>query len=65
MKKYIGCDMHKKFSVFVTMDERGRVEAPVKVANDSLELQEYLRSLATGTPVAVEASGGWYWSVDA
>jgi len=39
MKKYIGCDMHKKFSVLVAMDERGRVEAPVKVANDSLEWQ--------------------------
>ena len=64
MKKYIGCDMHKKFSVFVSMDERGRVEAPVKVANDSLELQAYLHSLATGTPIAVEASGGWYWFVD-
>jgi transposase len=64
MKKYIGCDRHKKFSVFVSMDERGRVEAPVKVANDSLELQAYLHSLATGTPVAVEASGGWYWFVD-
>ena len=64
MKKYIGCDMHKKFSVFVTMDERGRVEAPFKVANDSLELQAYVRSLAAGTPVAVEASGGWYWFVD-
>jgi hypothetical protein len=60
MKKYIGCDMHQKLSVFVTMDEGGRVETPVKVANDSLELQEYLWSLATGSPIAVKASGGWY-----
>jgi hypothetical protein len=23
VKKYIGCDMHKKYSVFVAMDEKG------------------------------------------
>ena len=64
MKKYIGCDMHKKFSVFVAMDERGKTDAPVRVANDSLELTEYLKKLEPGTEVAVEASGGWYWFVD-
>ena len=32
--------------------------------NDSLELREYPKKLPTGTPVAVEASGGWYWFVD-
>jgi len=32
MKKYIGCDMHKKYSVFVTMDEHGRLSEPRKVA---------------------------------
>jgi len=64
MKKYIGCDMHKKYSVFVAMDETGKVEAPVRVANDSLELDAYLKTLAAGSPVAVEASGGWYWFVD-
>jgi transposase len=64
MKKYIGCDMHKKFSVFVTMDEHGRTGAPVRVTNDSTELDAYLKTLAPGTPIAVEASGGWYWFVD-
>ena len=64
MKKYIGCDLHKKFSVFVAMDEKGRLEPPVKVSNDLLELRAYLRTLPTGAPVAVEATGGWYWFVD-
>lgn len=27
MKKYIGCDMHKKYLVFVTMDEHGHRNA--------------------------------------
>jgi transposase len=64
MKKYIGCDMHKKFSVFVAMDERGRLDPAVKVSNDLLELKAYLKKLPAEAPVAVEASGGWYWFVD-
>lgn len=64
MKKYIGCDMHKKYSVFVTMDEHGHLSESRKVANDSLGLDSYLKTLEPATPVAVEASGGWYWFVD-
>jgi transposase len=64
MKKYIGCDLHKKYAVFVAMDEKGHKEAPIKVATDSLELAEYLKTLEAGTPVSVEASGSWYWFVD-
>ena len=64
MKKYIGCDMHKKYSVFVTMDEHGHLSEPRKVANDSLELDSYLKTVEEATPVAVEASGSWYWFVD-
>ena len=45
MKKYIGCDMHKKYSVFVTMDEHGHLSEPRKVANDSLELDSYLKTV--------------------
>jgi len=64
MEKYIGCDMHKKYSVFVTMDEKGRLEPAVKVSNDLLELRAYLATLPSGAPVAVEATGSWYWFVD-
>ncbi len=64
MKKYIGCDLHKKYAVFVVMDERGKTEPPVKVANDLLELRGYLRKLPAGASVAVEASGSWYWFID-
>ena len=64
MKKYIGCDLHKKYAVFVAMDETGKLEAPVKVPCDSLELDAYLKTLPEQTAVAVEASGSWYWFVD-
>jgi len=64
MKQFIGCDLHKKFCVFVKMDESGRASDPVRLVNDPLELREYLRTLEAGSPVAVEASGSWYWFVD-
>jgi hypothetical protein len=58
MKQFIGCDMHKRFSVLVTIDEHGKMDKPVKVVNDALELRPYLATLRAGTPVAVEASRG-------
>ncbi|MGH9631611.1 MAG: IS110 family transposase [Bryobacteraceae bacterium] len=64
MTKYIGCDMHKKYSVLVAMDEKGRLDPAVTVSNDALELRAYLAKLPPGAPVAVEATGGWYWFVD-
>jgi len=64
MKKYIGCDSHSRYSVFVSVDEHGRVSPAVRVEHGSRELRDYLSTLEPGTPVAVEASGGWYWFLD-
>ncbi len=64
MKKYIGCDAHARYSVFVSVDETGRVGPPVRVNHGTRELRDYLGTLEPGTPVAVEASGGWYWFLD-
>lgn len=64
MKKYIGCDSHARYSVFVGVDEKGKVGDAVRVEHGSRELRDYLSSLEKGTPVAVEASGGWYWFMD-
>lgn len=50
MKKYIGCDMHKKYSVFVAMDENGRLNPAVKVSNDLLELRAYLATCRVVRP---------------
>src|SRR5688500_4444564 len=50
MKKYIGCDMHKKYSVFVTMDETGYLQPAVRISNDLLELRAHLEKLPRGAP---------------
>jgi transposase len=64
MEQYIGCDTHQRYSVFVTMDEKGKVSTPVRVEHDRMELRKYLKTLPAGAPVAVEAGGSWYWFVD-
>lgn len=64
MRKYIGCDAHQKYLVFVAMNEAGEYGKAVRVENRRAELRAFLRRIPAGTPVAVEASGGWYWLID-
>jgi transposase len=65
VKQYIGCDAHARYSVFVSVDEHGKVAAPVRVEHDELEMRRYLCSLPAGSPVAIESTGNWYWLVRA
>ncbi len=65
MQQFIGCDVHKKYSVFVSMDETGKAGRAVRVAHGNGELERYLKSLPAGAPVAVETTGHWYWLLDA
>lgn len=65
MKQFIGCDVHKRYSVFVAMNENGKASRAVRVRHDNEELTNYLEALPAGTPVAVETTGHWYWLLDA
>ncbi len=65
MKQFIGCDVHKKYSMFVSLDQAGRASRPVRVSHGGNELDEYLAAVAAGMPVAVETTGHWYWLLDA
>lgn len=65
MKYYIGCDAHKKYSVFVTRDERNKVSQPVRVEHEKEIYRKFLETLPAGSPIAVETTGNWYWIVDA
>jgi transposase len=64
MKEYIGCDAHRKFSVFVVADERGRRGKPVRCPSRRAEFRETLAELPAEADVGLEASGSWYWMVD-
>jgi transposase len=64
MEYYVGCDSHRRYSVFVVIDEKGQATRPVPVEHDRGKLREFLRSLPPQSQVAIESSGGWYWLVD-
>jgi len=53
VKQYIGCDAHARYSVFVSVDETGRIGAPVRVDLLGRGLRDYLQALEKDTPVAV------------
>ena len=52
-KQYIGCDVHKDYSVLRVMDERGTLGPSMKVKHSDGELERVLRSFPPGSPVAV------------
>jgi transposase len=64
MVNYIGCDVHKKYSVFAGVDESGRRTPPQRVEHDRDGFRQYLARLPAGSPIAVETTGNWYWIID-
>ena len=64
MKQFIGCDAHKKYSVFVAVNERGEASQEVRVGHDREQYRQYLERLPAGSHIALEASGHYYWMVD-
>lgn len=64
MKHYIGCDAHKKYSVFVAVDETGRLGPARRVEHDRGSFRAFLQTLPPHSPIAVESTGNWYWLID-
>ena len=48
MKYYIGDDAHKKYSVFVTVNENGKAGSPERVPHDKDLYRKYLATLPPG-----------------
>ena len=64
MPAKIGCDAHKQFSVFVTIDGKGKTSPAVRVEHHRQEYIDFLHTLPPGSEIALEATGHWYWMVD-
>jgi transposase len=64
MEQFIGCDAHKKFSVFASIDEKGEYGRTIRVGHDREVFRKYLQELPSGTQIALETSGCYYWIVD-
>ena len=64
MEHFIGCDAHKKFSVFVAVNEKGHAGEALRVAHDRALFREFLARLPAHSAIAVEASRNYSWIVD-
>jgi transposase len=64
MEQFIGCDAHKKFSVFVAVNEKGQAGEALRVAHDRQLYREFLARLPAHSEIAVEATGSYGWVVD-
>jgi transposase len=60
----VGCDAHKRFSQFAVRDANGRLCQQVRVEHEPGAIQKYLSQFPSGTTVALESVGNWYWIVD-
>lgn len=64
MNYYTGCDAHKKYSVFTTISEAGEIFPAKRVEHDRQKFRSFLETLPTGSCIAIESVGNWYWLVD-
>jgi transposase len=64
MEQFIGCDAHKKFSVFVSIDTNGVYGRTIRVGHERGVFRKFLQELPTGSEIALETSGCYYWIVD-
>lgn len=64
MKYYIGCDAHKAYSVFETVNENGQTTLTKRVEHDRKRYRIFLETLPKASSVAIETTGNWYWMVD-
>ncbi len=64
-KQFVGVDLHLHRSVIVRIDNRGRELECVRIDNSVSGLVAEVAKAGQGAPVAIEATYGWYWAVDA
>lgn len=64
MGDIIGCDAHKRYSVFVTMGAGGTMGKEMRVEHDRDVFRKFLHDVASGSQIAVETVGNWYWMID-
>jgi transposase len=61
----VGIDLHLRRSVIARIDDHGDELGWVRIDNDPAALRTECRKAGRGVPVAIEATYGWYWAVDA
>lgn len=64
MNTIIGCDAHKRYSLFAIFDASTLSVRQTRVNHQPGAILEFLSDFPEGTPVALETVGNYYWIVD-
>lgn len=64
MNPIIGCDAHRRYSIFAIFDTSTLSVEQVRVNHKPGAIKEFLSDFPKGTPVALETVGNYYWIVD-
>ena len=64
-EQVVGIDLHLHRSVICRIDDHGEELGWVRIDNDPAALVAECRKAGRGAAVAIEATYGWYWAVDA
>jgi transposase len=62
--QYVGIDLHRRRSVIVRVDDRGKRLSTVRIDNDAAALAAEVNEAGECPEVVLEATYGWYWAVD-
>src|SRR5579863_8462977 len=62
--QFIGCDAHKKYSVFRTVNEEGKLGPADRVGHDREQLRAHLSPLPSAPMIGGKARGQWYWLIE-
>lgn len=60
MEQFIGCDAHKKFSLFIAMNEEGAYGRAIRVGHERERMRAFLEALPVGSRIAAShySAGG-------
>lgn len=64
MNPIIGCDAHRRYSLFAVLDTSTLSAEQTRVNHQPGAIFEFLSDFPEGTPVALETVGNYYWIVD-
>jgi len=64
-RQWVGVDLHRRRSVVVRIGEQGEQLSSTRIENSPAALVAEVMKAGPAPRVAVEATYGWYWAVDA
>ena len=64
-RQYVAIDLHSRRSLIVRQNAAGQELSAVRIDNDPVALSLAVADAGPNPEVAIEATYGWYWAVDA